>query len=98
MTYCFDVDGTLAITEGDDYARAKPNHAVIRRVNRLHMEGHRIIVFTARGAESGIDWSDLTERQLAAWGVPFDGLYPKPAADVYVDDRAVNVKDWMEAA
>ena len=36
--------------------------------------GNKIIIDTARGATTGIDWYDLTENQLRSWGVNFDKL------------------------
>ena len=96
MIYCFDIDQTLFRTRGTDYASAKPIQERIAIVQRLHREGHTIKLFTARGSESGIDWRELTLSQLENFGVPFVELsFGKPAADVYVDDKGVNDKDFF---
>ena len=49
---------------------------------------HRIVLFTARGSATGIDWTDVTRRQMQAWGVKHHQLlFGKPAADYYIDDK-----------
>lgn len=99
MTYCFDIDGTLCTNTDGDYEKAQPAQPVIDRVNALYANGHRILLQTARGATTGIDWRAATERQLAAWGVKYHALYfGKPTADLYVDDKAVNISEWMRSA
>ncbi|HRQ80253.1 MAG TPA: hypothetical protein PKZ97_03970 [Azospirillaceae bacterium] len=96
MRYCFDIDGTLCTNTEGAYEEAKPLAAVIARVNRLYDEGHEILLCTARGSTTGIDWRELTERQMAAWGVKYHALFMgKPTADLYVDDKAINVAEWM---
>ena len=48
---------------------------------------------------SGQDHSQLTELQLRTWGVNFHELIlGKPAADIYVDDKARNSEEysWIE--
>ena len=95
-TYCFDLDGTLCETSAGNYKKAKPMHHRIAQVNALHKEGHRVVIATARGAETGMDWEELTEQQLAEWGVRYDELFMgKPYADVYVDDRAQKDTDFF---
>jgi len=90
MRWVFDIDGTICSQEAD-YGDARPDEQMIALVRDLHAAGHEITLFTARGTETGIDWRAITEAQLTAWGVPYDRLlFGKPAADVYVDDRAEN--------
>lgn len=99
MIYCFDIDGTLCTNTDGGYEKAQPLPAVITRINGLYEAGHRILLQTARGATTSIDWRAITERQLKEWGVRYHALYfDKPTADLYVDDKAVNVRDWMQPA
>lgn len=99
MRYCFDIDGTLCTNTEGAYEEARPFPAIIDRVNRLYEEGHDILLHTARGSTTGIDWRALTEQQLSEWGVKYHVLYMgKPTADLYVDDKAVNVSDWAVEA
>lgn len=96
MTYCFDIDGTLCTNTDGAYEQAVPLPEVIALVNALGAQGHRILLYTARGATTGIDWRELTEQQLGSWGVGYERLYMgKPTADLYIDDRAINVVEWL---
>lgn len=98
MIYCFDIDGTICTNTDGDYANAEPFAEVIGRIKQLADEGHTIVLHTARGATTGIDWRVLTEEQMARWGVRYQSLVMgKPTADVYVDDKGVNLQDWLRA-
>ena len=96
MDYCFDIDGTICDNTNGQYEAARPRTHVIQRVNDLYDDGHRIIFFTARGATTGLDWRELTERQLREWNVKHhDLIMGKPHADLYVDDKSVHPVDWL---
>jgi len=98
MTYCFDLDGTICSDTHGKYDQAEPFAEMVAEINKLHDEGHHILIFTARGSGTGIDWKSVTERQLSAWRVSYDHLYfGKPPADVYVDDKAIHVSDFRLA-
>lgn len=98
LTYCFDIDGTLCETPSTDYAAAVAIPEAIAAVNRLYDQGNRIVLFTARGTVTGIDWRPLTEGQLKGWGLRYHELVlGKPAADVYIDDRAIRASDWRSS-
>ena len=98
LTYCFDIDGTLCDQQSSDYSRAEPYKTRIARVNALFDEGHRIVLFTARGSKSGIDWSAATTLQLEQWGVRYHQLIlGKPHADFYIDDKAIHPNDFSWA-
>ena len=90
-TYCFDLDGTLCHTIQGDYEESVPLFDRIRKVNQLYQEGNRIIVDTARGSETGLDWFTVTKDQLDRWGVMYHVLRTgtKMAADYYIDDKAI---------
>lgn len=94
MIYCFDIDGVLCNNEGF-YQDRVPNKEAIARVNKLYDEGHTILIFTGRGSKTKIDWRELTAQQMKAWGVKHHELIMgKPHADIFIDDKALNVKDW----
>jgi hypothetical protein len=96
MIYCFDIDGTLCTNTDGNYIMAQPFRQIISQVNRLYEKGERIVLYTARGATTGIDWRELTKRQLEEWGVRYHELFMgKPTADVYIDDKALNLLDWQ---
>lgn len=97
MTYCFDLDGTLCSqTKNGDYSLAEPFFDCIEEVNRIFSEGHTVIIDTARGGTSGINWREITEKQLSDWGVKYHKLRvgEKIHADIFVDDKAVNASAW----
>lgn len=94
--YNFDIDGTLAITKHTDYEKSKPNKLVIQKINALFDSGHYIKISTSRGVQTGKDWRDLTEKQLAEWGVKYNELIMgKPFCDHYIADEAVSIKEFM---
>ena len=105
MRYCFDIDGTLCHTpcnpdgHGMKYEEATLFPWMVKLVNRLYDEGHYIIMMTARGRGSGVDHSDLTRNQLAMWGFKYHELEPmfhKPTADLFIDDKGIDVNEWLK--
>lgn len=100
MIYCFDIDGTICTTVKDSqYREARPFPGMVRKINDLYEEGHRIMFFTARGCQSGIDHTELTISQLEEWGIKYHELImnKKPHYDLLVDDKAINVEDFKRA-
>ena len=97
-TFCFDIDGVIATIVPDQwYEDAKPIEEMIALVNYLYGENHYIILFTARGSETHIDWTAITVDQLRDWGVKYDKLlFGKPAADYYIDDKLISVEQLKE--
>lgn len=99
MIYCFDIDGTICSNTEGAYEQANPYPEVISRVNALYNAGHRIVLHTARGSTTGVDWRRATETQLSTWGVKYHELvFGKPRADIYIDDKAINAGHWSEGA
>ena len=105
MNYCFDLDGTICDTpmrpsdNKPGYLEATPFPFMVEQVNRLFDEGNKIIIMTARGRGSGIDWTELTIKQLDMWGVKYHELEPmfhKPTADIFIDDKGINSEEWKK--
>jgi len=95
MIYCFDIDGTICTNTNGKYEEAQPNQKIIKIINHLYSEDNTIYFYTARGATTGINWREKTEKQLIQWGVNYHQLYMgKPSADIYIDDKCINIKDW----
>lgn len=95
MDIFVDVDETLMRTKGMDYETAEPIPENIAKINELYDEGHTITVWTARGAKSGIDWRELTEKQLKDAGLKYHCLrLDKPAFDLFIDDKVLNARAW----
>ena len=94
--YCIDIDGTICSNTYGKYEDAQPYKDRIETINKLHKEGNEIILFTARGTTTGIDWENLTKKQLFEWNVLYDQLiFGKPEADIYIDDKAKDSFDWF---
>ncbi len=93
LTFVIDVDGVVAsLVPDNNYAEAEPLMGAIGSINRLYAQGHRIVMFTARGSATGLDWRAVTENQFARWGLRYHELhFGKPAADYYVDDRLLPI-------
>lgn len=96
MVIICDIDGTLC-TQQKDYSKAEPITSAIERINRLFSLGHKIILWTARGATTRIDWKEVTEKQLKDWGVQYNELrFDKPHYDLWIDDKAREAKEYFK--
>ena len=96
--FVFDIDGVIAKLQKDnDYAMSEPNADVIGIVNKLYDLNNHIVLHTARGYVTGIDWSEITKKQLSDWGLKYHELhFGKPNADYYVDDKMLNLDKLLE--
>ena len=91
-----DFDGTLTVGDNkwwEDDSDPKPNLEMIKKVNEKFIQGHTILIFTARPWE--------VARKTVAWlikyGVRFHGVnFNKMPAHVYVDDRMKSLEDFKK--
>tara|TARA_Y100000310_G_scaffold343167_1_gene449604 strand:+ start:5970 stop:6290 length:321 start_codon:yes stop_codon:yes gene_type:complete len=104
MTYVFDLDGTLCTQASGNYSAARPLEANIKVVNRLYNEGHKIIIYTARGmGRSNNNYKfanenlyEITAQQLERWSIKYHELFlGKPAGDYYIDDKAIRAENFF---
>lgn len=97
----FDLDSTLAEYDGydEDYI-GNPIPAGIEAAQRVKAAGCQVVIFTCRDNDA------LVSAWLDAAGVPWDSINCNPDgstgsgkvfADVYYDDKAVNVAEGVEA-
>ena len=98
MIIYIDIDETIAHTpENRNYELSEPWQENIAKANQLYDEGHKIVYWTARGSGSGLNWREITEKQLKKWGVRYHELkLGKPIYDLFIDDKNMNVKDWPD--
>lgn len=83
-----DIDGFLCTNTIGIYRKAKPDIDNIKKVNKAYDEGHTIVIWTARGNTTGIDWTDLTLKQLKEWKVKYHHIrFDKPYFDEIWDDK-----------
>lgn len=96
--FVFDIDGVIAtIVPGTNYESAEPNIPMIKLINKLYDMGNEIVIFTARGYVTGIDWLEVTKKQFEDWGLKYHELhFGKPNADYYVDDKFIDMKELLE--
>ena len=95
MRIYVDIDNTICKTEGNDYINSKPILDNIEKINKLYNEGNTIIYWTARGAVSKIDYTDLTLNQLIEWKCLFYDLKmnTKPAYDLLICDKTKRIEE-----
>lgn len=101
----FDVDDTICSNiRRLSYDKCEPKPDVIAKINHLHDDlGFYIVLHTARGmvsCEGDIDRilkknKRVLEEWLEKYDVHYDELiFGKPIADLYVDDRCMDVRDF----
>ena len=96
--FVFDIDGVIAhLSPANDYNLSKPNKLMIEKINQLYTQDNYIVLFTARGYVTGIDWRKVTENQMRTWGVKHHELHlGKPNADYYVDDKNLLISQILK--
>lgn len=101
---CFDLDHTLfaAPKKRGDFSTCEPIPENVAALKALFAQGHTIIIHTERqmalyagnAAAATADCAAVTIASLKAHGIPYHELaFGKPAADFYVDDKAVSCMD-----
>ena len=96
-----DIDETICHRETavdfgvtHDYTKAKPIQENIDKINKLYDEGNTIVYWTARGSRKQIDWTELTAKQLAEWGVKYNELrVDKPFYDLFIEDKSLRPEE-----
>ena len=103
----FDLDNTLVSFPRKfdagiaDYSSCDPIERMRKLAKQLRKDGHRIIIYTARHAQSTRNVGEIVAKvgkttldSLQALDIPFDELhFGKPLGDVYIDDKAFNAYD-----
>jgi hypothetical protein len=96
MKYIIDIDGTICSSTNSQYEKAEPYVTRIKHFNELYDLGMEVHYWTARGGNSGKDWSEFTTQQLEQWGVKYTSLsFKKPSYDLWIDDKSVNVNAYF---
>jgi uncharacterized HAD superfamily protein len=97
MNIFFDIDGTLTVeTKGfgnNVFLNRTPRHDVIKKLNKLFDDGHRITLWTSRYDED----EEVTKLWLINNDVKYHKLIMgKPMFDCYICDRSHNVEKLDE--
>jgi hypothetical protein len=103
---CFDLDGVICKTIGNNYTLSKPIKNNIKFINKLYKEGFIIKIFTARfmgRSKENINLAKqkgqrLTKMQLSKWRIKYHYLIMgKPSYDLFIDDKAYGFKkNWAK--
>ena len=103
ISFVFDIDDTICNNKNRDYANAIPIKDVITKINYLYDNGATIKLYTSRGMVScngDIEKiiaknKDVLEKWLKKNKVKYHELiFGKPLGDLYVDDKAMNVREF----
>tara|TARA_R100000234_G_scaffold102895_2_gene72247 strand:- start:672 stop:971 length:300 start_codon:yes stop_codon:yes gene_type:complete len=98
MKIYVDIDETICFYDGVErlgYKNAIPNYENISKINKLYDDGHEITYYTARGAVSKINYSELTEKQLKKWDCKhhFLSVGEKPDYDLLICDKTKRIEE-----
>ena len=96
MLIYVDIDETICFYNGGrDYNDAIPSKKNIAKINKLYDDGNEIVYWTARGAQTGIDWRDVTMQQLLDWKCKFHRLQmgTKPHYDLLICDKTKRIDE-----
>ena len=96
MKIYVDIDETICFYKGKrNYPEAIPHKKNIAKINKLYEEGNYITYWTARGGNTGLDWSDLTQKQLKMWGCKHHNLImnSKPPYDLLICDKTKRIEE-----
>jgi histidinol phosphatase-like enzyme len=98
MIIYVDIDETICeYPDKRMYELAVPIKQNIEKLNRLYDDGNTIVYWTARGTVTGLDFTDLTNRQLNEWGAKHHEIkLGKPHYDVFICDKAINSVDFFK--
>ena len=103
MVIYIDIDQTICrspLIDGQyDYNLSKPIVENITKANKLYDDGHEIVYWTARGGTTGIDWSELSKKQLDEWECKYTRIeiQKKPSWDLLIDDKTKRIEEinWL---
>ncbi len=89
-----DFDKTIA-SPGDNHRPGSPLEGAVDALKKLKSDGYTVVIHSHRvlhekGLQEIKDW-------MKKYDCPYDKIWPsKPAADYYVDDKAVPFTSWKE--
>jgi hypothetical protein len=110
LVIAVDFDGTLCEFGYPEIGeQTQHQKELMETLIQMRKEGHKLILWTNRGDNE--QYPSLTEaiNWCCDKGLKFDainrnlpgqkklsGYSPKIMADVYIDDKAINIKDWKQ--
>lgn len=110
LTIAVDFDGTLCEYAFPEIGEQKDIHReLMKQLIKMRKEGHKLILYTCRGdndkykvlteaiewcKEKGLEFDSVNENIPEF--IKKSGYSPKPVADIYIDDKAININDWQQ--
>lgn len=103
ISFVFDIDDTICNNKNRDYENAIPYTEIIDKINYLYDNGATIKLYTSRGMVSCngdlekiiAKNKTILEKWLEKNNVKYNELiFGKPLGDLYVDDKAMNVREF----
>ena len=110
LTIAVDFDGTLCNYAFPDIGeQTEEQKELVSLLKELKNSGHKLILYTCRGdnekyptlknairwcTEQGLEFDSINENVKGF--VKKSGPSPKPVADIYLDDKALNINNWRE--
>lgn len=108
LTIAVDFDGTLCEFDFPKIGIQSPyQKELMTKLIQMRKDGHKLILWTNRGdnekypvlteainwcKEKGLEFDSINRN--VAGQKKLSGYSPKVMADIYIDDLAVNIKDW----
>jgi len=110
LVIAVDFDGTLCDYAFPEIGIQNEDQKVLmKKLIQVRSEGHKLILYTCRGdneeyrvlseavewcSQKGLEFDAINENVPGF--VKKSGYSPKPVADIYLDDKALNVKNWKD--
>ena len=109
LTFVFDIDGTLCPIKSpkERYEDLKPYPEMVKRIQKYHRAGAKIVLFTSRNMNSyqgnigmiNAHTAPILLEWLKKWDIPYDEIIfgkPWPGHNgFYVDDRTVRPDEFL---
>lgn len=94
-TICFYGENDRLENGAKDYMSATPNFENIEKINNMYEKGCFIKYWTSRGSVSGVNYHNITEKQLNEWGAKYHELSvgEKPFYDLLICDKTKRIEE-----
>ena len=108
LVIAVDFDGTLCMTDFPKILQQTPKQKkLLENLKKLKKKGHKLILWTCRGdnkkypaltdaikwcKKKGLTFNSINKNIKGQKKI--SGFSPKVIADVYIDDKCINYKDW----
>lgn len=101
LTLAIDFDETLMNPSNKQpgYRMGQPEPGAVSTLQRLHSEGHRIIIFTARNVQDPRAKKAVSD-WLGYFHIPYHDItnVKRSEYDVYIDNRALHYQSWAQVS